>query len=541
MAIFVIPVSSNSSEESVGTSAGRVILFGNIPTTIPDTTPTVIPPTTYFNPSEDLSSDHIPPLPATSPFLSSTDDSSDSDIPNTPPSFPHGTPFTEITPPTQSSPTASGTLFHRVMILAHGKPIPHGRPYRYHPNGPVHMMTMRKRVRPLPTNRLVMRHLVYYTSSDLFTSDDSSETSSDSSLDALSDSSSGHSSSDHSSLALPSGMRSCHLLCSSVPSIPYSSAAITERPSHSSSTGPSRKSSRSHTISVLISSPIPGALSLARLSLPPPKRIKSSDYMTNLEDCLDESSKIFVPKDTSLRDDVVVRGSDEPHSEPDIDIEIQAEIDKCITYTDALRAEGIDAKVVVETVAREEGEIRAMGPVPPPKRIKSSDYMTNLEDCLDESSKTVEGIDAKVVVETVAREEGEIRAMGPVEEARKEEYFITEDLHGMINKLEPRANGMLCLNNQNWILCFGDLRALIMHESHNSKYSIHPGSDKMYQDLKKLYWWSNMKAKITAYKALGTQLDMSTAYRPQTDGQSERTIQTLEDMLRACVLDFGKG
>ncbi|GJS23090.1 putative reverse transcriptase domain-containing protein [Tanacetum coccineum] len=41
--------------------------------------------------------------------------------------------------------------------------------------------------------------------------------------------------------------------------------------------------------------------------------------------------------------------------------------------------------------------------------------------------------------------------------------------------------------------------------------------------------------------ALGTQLDMSTAYHPETDGQSERTIQTLEDMLRACVIDFRKG
>ncbi|GJV05661.1 putative reverse transcriptase domain-containing protein [Tanacetum coccineum] len=237
--------------------------------------------------------------------------------------------------------------------------------------------------------------------------------------------------------------------------------------------------------------------------------------------------------------------------------------------------------------------------------------------------------------------------------ARKEENFINEDLHGMINKLEPRADRALCLNNQSWIPCFGDLRALIMHESHKSKYSIHPGLDKMYQDVKKLYWWPIMKAKIATYvskcltcakvkieyqkpsgmfvqpkilqwkwenitidfvtklikmaagqdtiwvivdrltkfahflpmreddmlekltrqylkevvsrhgvplliisdrdgrftsyfwnslnKALGTQLDMRTAYDPETDGQSDRTIQTLEDMLCACVLDSRKG
>ncbi|GJS99839.1 putative reverse transcriptase domain-containing protein [Tanacetum coccineum] len=83
------------------------------------------------------------------------------------------------------------------------------------------------------------------------------------------------------------------------------------------------------------------------------------------------------------------------------------------------------------------------------------------------------------------------------------------------------------------------LRDLIMHESHKSKYSIHPGSDKMYQDLKQLYWWPNMKADIATYKALGINLDMSTAYYPQTDGQRERTIQMLEDMLRAYVIDFG--
>ncbi|GKA78271.1 putative reverse transcriptase domain-containing protein [Tanacetum coccineum] len=44
-----------------------------------------------------------------------------------------------------------------------------------------------------------------------------------------------------------------------------------------------------------------------------------------------------------------------------------------------------------------------------------------------------------------------------------------------------------------------------------------------------------------ALNALGTQLDMSTTYHPETDRQSERTIQTLKDMLRACVIDFGKG
>ncbi|GKF17221.1 putative reverse transcriptase domain-containing protein, partial [Tanacetum coccineum] len=48
------------------------------------------------------------------------------------------------------------------------------------------------------------------------------------------------------------------------------------------------------------------------------------------------------------------------------------------------------------------------------------------------------------------------------------------------------------------------------------------------------HFWQSLQ------EALGTQLDMSTAYHPQTDGQSERTIQTLEDMLRACVIDFGR-
>ncbi|GKD92832.1 putative reverse transcriptase domain-containing protein [Tanacetum coccineum] len=57
----------------------------------------------------------------------------------------------------------------------------------------------------------------------------------------------------------------------------------------------------------------------------------------------------------------------------------------------------------------------------------------------------------------------------------------------------------LCLNGRSWLPCYGDLRTVIMHESHKSKYSIHLGSDKMYIDMKKLYWWPNMKADIAAY------------------------------------------
>ncbi|GJS49169.1 reverse transcriptase domain-containing protein [Tanacetum coccineum] len=92
-----------------------------------------------------------------------------------------------------------------------------------------------------------------------------------------------------------------------------------------------------------------------------------------------------------------------------------------------------------------------------------------------------------------------VRILNAQVEARKEENYGTEDLGGMIKNLEPRADGTLYLRNRSWIPCFGDLRTLIMHESHKSKYSIHPVSDKMYQDLKKLYWWPNMKAEIATY------------------------------------------
>nr|GEX43670.1 reverse transcriptase domain-containing protein [Tanacetum cinerariifolium] len=89
--------------------------------------------------------------------------------------------------------------------------------------------------------------------------------------------------------------------------------------------------------------------------------------------------------------------------------------------------------------------------------------------------------------------------------AQKPKNFKNEDVRGMIRKdlpkekLEPRADVTLCLHGRSWLPCYGNLRTMIMHESHKLKYSIHPGSDKMYQDIKKLYWWPNMKVDIATY------------------------------------------
>ncbi|GJX34519.1 putative reverse transcriptase domain-containing protein [Tanacetum coccineum] len=84
-------------------------------------------------------------------------------------------------------------------------------------------------------------------------------------------------------------------------------------------------------------------------------------------------------------------------------------------------------------------------------------------------------------------------------DALKEENIKDENLQGMDKAFEIRPDGTRCIKNQSWLPFFGNLRDLIMHESYKSKYSIHLGSDKMYQDLKKLYWWPNMKIIIAEY------------------------------------------
>ncbi|GJT06390.1 putative reverse transcriptase domain-containing protein [Tanacetum coccineum] len=166
-------------------------------------------------------------------------------------------------------------------------------------------------------------------------------------------------------------------------------------------------------------------------------------------------------------------------------------------------------------------------------------------------------------------------------EAFKNVNALAEMLKGLDKQLERKEDGGLYLAERIWVPVYGNLRTLIMNEAHATRYSIYPGADKMYYDLRNLYCWPGIKKDIATYvskcltcskvkeehqkpsgllqqpeipewkcyftsrfwqslqKALGTRRDLSTAYHPETDGQSERTIQTLEDMLRACAIDFG--
>ncbi|GKA00484.1 putative reverse transcriptase domain-containing protein [Tanacetum coccineum] len=133
------------------------------------------------------------------------------------------------------------------------------------------------------------------------------------------------------------------------------------------------------------------------------------------------------------------------------------------------------------------------------------DYETHLD---DEERLTEVHILSTALTENGTARPGILNAQT---EARKPENLKNKDVGGMLienskdpeklrtEKLESRSDGTLYLNSRSWLPYYGDLRTVIMHESHKSKYSIYPGSDKLYQDMKKLYWWLNMKVDITTY------------------------------------------
>ncbi|GJY66170.1 hypothetical protein Tco_0468408 [Tanacetum coccineum] len=284
MAASAIAISSDSSDESVGSPPSRVILFGDIPTVIPSTfvvapeTSTIAPvissaahvvkttlvasPTGLCgldpysgsdsdSPNEMSSPEHISPLPAISPFLCT--DSSEA-------------PDSSDGPPSQDP---------YVATVAHwrSKAIPFGRPYRTHLNGPRKLLTAKKRVGPLPARRLAWRHASPHSS-------DHHPSSSSSSSDSLPIHSSGLDASNQAHYG--SSTRDVPpRLCYPLRRAPQESSSrdSSERPLHSSlhSTGPSRKRCRSPVDSVPSSAPVMGSLALTRADLlPPRKRFRDS-------------------------------------------------------------------------------------------------------------------------------------------------------------------------------------------------------------------------------------------------------------------------
>nr|GEX17683.1 putative reverse transcriptase domain-containing protein [Tanacetum cinerariifolium] len=115
-------------------------------------------------------------------------------------------------------------------------------------------------------------------------------------------------------------------------------------------------------------------------------------------------------------------------------------------------------------------------------------------------------------------------------ETQKPKNIKNKDVGGMLvenskdpeklrtEKLEPCMDGTLCLDGRSWLPCYCDLRTVIMHESYKSKYSIHPGSDKIYQDMKKLYWWPNMKSDIVTYVSKCLKCDKVKAEHQRPSG-----------------------
>ncbi|GJX40257.1 putative reverse transcriptase domain-containing protein [Tanacetum coccineum] len=100
----------------------------------------------------------------------------------------------------------------------------------------------------------------------------------------------------------------------------------------------------------------------------------------------------------------------------------------------------------------------------------------------------------------------------------------------MNKEFVTHPDGNLCIEKRSWLPRLRGLRDLIMHESYKSKYSIYPGSDKMYHDLKKLYWWPNMKAEIATYvsKCL-TRSKVKAEYQKPSGGYD--TIWVIVDRL----------
>nr|GEX18976.1 hypothetical protein [Tanacetum cinerariifolium]GEX27431.1 hypothetical protein [Tanacetum cinerariifolium] len=286
MAISAISISSDSSKESVGTSTTQVILFGTILTTIRSTTSTTNLPSIH---------DDILLIPTYTPLLQ--------------PLYPlyylllslyitllHLFTLIHLTVTLLRDHHHRNrmSLLRRLAVLVLPRQsIPVGRPYRTQPNWVLQMLTARKRVGPLPTHRLALRYSADYSSSDQFTSDDSSR-------DSPSNSSSKTSSESHSNTSSDSSWRhssSGYAISNSLCDLPTATA-----------TSSSHKRQRSPTSSVPVVSLVREALSpVCADLLPPRKRIRDFGSMTDIEDSYEpytEPASSIVVVETAAEEEV---------------------------------------------------------------------------------------------------------------------------------------------------------------------------------------------------------------------------------------------
>ncbi|GJS00627.1 putative reverse transcriptase domain-containing protein [Tanacetum coccineum] len=358
MAALVISISSDSSEESVGSHVPRVILFGAILAIIPvipevpvevpiiPADPLVAPEVgavsvtspagvldlvDYSSSDSDPSEDSLPPtpeLPFVSPFLCSDDSEADNgsdpaEVTSRPssPSGPSSHDTFTLSSKFPIAPVVALLRIHRqpAILIRPGEAIPFGRPYRTHPNGPRKLLTTRKRVGHFPARRLAWRRVSHrsldrYSSPD-FTSDSSSsgsssDTSSGLPLDSLSDTSLVHSLGCDASGQTHSGPLTRVASSRSAPlstlyplttseSSPYSSSERSLDLS-SLSVGPSSKRCRSPTTSVASSTPVLRSIAPTLADLLPPRKRFRDSYLP--EDSREEHMEIGIGVENATSD-----------------------------------------------------------------------------------------------------------------------------------------------------------------------------------------------------------------------------------------------
>ncbi|WRX28974.1 Reverse transcriptase domain - like 10 [Theobroma cacao] len=146
----------------------------------------------------------------------------------------------------------------------------------------------------------------------------------------------------------------------------------------------------------------------------------------------------------------------------------------------------------------------------------------------------------------------ELQDLDRIRDAQARDTFVMTILGSVgeqVSKFGFGFDGLLRHGSQIYVPNLDGLREEILEEAHVAAYAVHQGATKMYHDLRlhgvRVTIVSDRGPQFTSrfwrrlQDELRTQLNFSTTYHPQTDGQSERTIQILEDMLQAIVLDFG--